>query len=59
MSDANIKPQVIQTDDVEATKVYISYNNVHQLCQEVSQKIKEFKPDLIIAIGMSNYALSF
>lgn len=32
-------------------KTYISYNNVHQLCQESADKIKEFRPDLIIAIG--------
>ncbi|KAI5957588.1 HPT1 [Candida theae] len=32
-------------------KMYISYNNVHQLCQESADKIKQFKPDLIIAIG--------
>ena len=32
-------------------KTYISYNNVHQLCQESAEKIKQFKPDLIIAIG--------
>jgi hypoxanthine phosphoribosyltransferase len=32
-------------------KMYISYNNVHQLCQESADKIKEFNPDLIIAIG--------
>ncbi|CAK9440311.1 uncharacterized protein LODBEIA_P44110 [Lodderomyces beijingensis] len=32
-------------------KTYISYNNVHQLCQESAEKIKSFKPDLIIAIG--------
>lgn len=31
--------------------MYISYNNIHQLCQETSEKIKAFKPDLIIAIG--------
>ncbi|KAG7662908.1 HPT1 [[Candida] subhashii] len=37
--------------DVEATKMYISYNNVHQLCQESADKIKAFAPDLIIAIG--------
>lgn len=37
--------------DVEASKMYISYNNVHQLCQESADKIKAFKPDLIIAIG--------
>ena len=37
--------------DGEASKMYISYNNVHQLCQESANKIKEFKPDLIIAIG--------
>lgn len=32
-------------------KMYISYNNIHQLCQETADKIKAFKPDLIIAIG--------
>lgn len=32
-------------------KQYISYNNVHQLCQITAKKIKNFKPDLIIAIG--------
>lgn len=37
--------------DVEASKMYITYNNIHQLCQETSSKIKAFKPDLIIAIG--------
>lgn len=31
--------------------MYISYNNIHQLCQETADKIKSFKPDLIIAIG--------
>lgn len=31
--------------------MYITYNNIHQLCQETSSRIKEFKPDLIIAIG--------
>ncbi|KAF5094508.1 hypothetical protein D0Z03_002068 [Geotrichum reessii] len=32
-------------------KLYISYNNVHKLCQEAAVKIKEFSPDLMIAIG--------
>lgn len=32
-------------------KMYISYNNIHQLCQEAADTIKEFNPDLIIAIG--------
>ena len=41
----------MDTADVEATKMYISYNNIHQLCQESAAKIKQFKPDLIIAIG--------
>ncbi|GEQ67105.1 hypothetical protein JCM33374_g768 [Metschnikowia sp. JCM 33374] len=41
----------MDTADVEASKMYISYNNIHQLCQETSEKIKAFKPDLIIAIG--------
>ena len=41
----------MDADDVEATKMYILYNNIHQLCQEAAPKIKQFKPDLIIAIG--------
>lgn len=32
-------------------KLYISYNNVHKLCQEAAVDIKKFKPDLMIAIG--------
>ncbi|ODQ64758.1 PRTase-like protein [Nadsonia fulvescens var. elongata DSM 6958] len=32
-------------------KIYISYNNIHKLCQEAAVVIKEFKPDLMIAIG--------
>ncbi|SMN19641.1 similar to Saccharomyces cerevisiae YDR399W HPT1 Dimeric hypoxanthine-guanine phosphoribosyltransferase [Maudiozyma saulgeensis] len=32
-------------------KQYISYNNVHQLCQLAAERIKTFKPDYIIAIG--------
>lgn len=32
-------------------KQYISYNNVHQLCQLTAERIKNFKPDYIIAIG--------
>ncbi|KAG0667906.1 hypoxanthine-guanine phosphoribosyltransferase [Maudiozyma exigua] len=32
-------------------KQYISYNNVHQLCQLTAERIKTFKPDYIIAIG--------
>ena len=43
--------EVIEDPDVEATKQYISYNNVHQLCQKSSIDIKKFKPDLMIAIG--------
>lgn len=37
--------------EIENSKMFITYNNIHQLCQETSTKIKEFKPDLIIAIG--------
>ncbi|CUM63656.1 uncharacterized protein PRCAT00001239001 [Priceomyces carsonii] len=39
------------SDDTENSKMYISYNNIHQLCQEAADKIKKFNPDLIIAIG--------
>lgn len=41
----------MDAEDIEATKMYITYNNIHQLCQESAEKIKQFKPDLIIAIG--------
>ena len=47
----NILESKMDAADVEASKMYISYNNIHQLCQETSEKIKAFKPDLIIAIG--------
>ncbi|KAK6464457.1 xanthine phosphoribosyltransferase 1 [Scheffersomyces coipomensis] len=39
------------TSSGEPEKMYISYNNIHQLCQEIAPKIKAFQPDLIIAIG--------
>ncbi|KAF5092799.1 hypothetical protein D0Z00_004403 [Geotrichum galactomycetum] len=32
-------------------KLFISYNNVHKLCQEAAVQIKKFSPDLMIAIG--------
>lgn len=32
-------------------KLFISYNNVHKLCQEAAVEIKKFSPDLMIAIG--------
>jgi hypoxanthine phosphoribosyltransferase len=35
-------------------KTYISYNNVHKLCQEAAEKIKEFKPNLMVAIGKTD-----
>lgn len=41
----------MDSKDVENSKIFITYNNIHQLCQETSSKIKKFKPDLIIAIG--------
>ncbi|CDK29197.1 unnamed protein product [Kuraishia capsulata CBS 1993] len=40
-----------ENDSVDEGKMYISYNNVHQLCQEAAEKIKPMKPDLIVAIG--------
>ncbi|KAK3381897.1 phosphoribosyltransferase-like protein [Podospora didyma] len=37
-------------------KVYVTYNDVHKLCQEAAPKIlEEFKPQLIIAIGGGGY----
>ncbi|ODV93773.1 hypothetical protein PACTADRAFT_35525 [Pachysolen tannophilus NRRL Y-2460] len=35
----------------EENKIYISYNHIHKMCQDIAPKIKEFKPDLMIAIG--------
>ncbi|KAK9458298.1 phosphoribosyltransferase-like protein [Dipodascopsis uninucleata] len=34
-----------------AEKIYISYNYVHKLCQRSAEEIKQFKPDLMVAIG--------
>ncbi|ODV83059.1 hypothetical protein CANARDRAFT_203930 [[Candida] arabinofermentans NRRL YB-2248] len=39
------------TPQVEGEKIFISYNHIHQLCQESAQKIKPLDIDLIIAIG--------
>ncbi|QDS75460.1 hypothetical protein FKW77_004209 [Venturia effusa] len=37
-------------------KVYVTYNEVHHLCQESAPKIlSEFKPNLMIAIGGGGY----
>lgn len=37
-------------------RLYITYNQVHKLCQGAGQKIlKEFKPHLMIAIGGGGY----
>jgi len=37
-------------------KVYVTYNQVHKLCQEAADKIlNEFKPNLMIAIGGGGY----
>lgn len=37
-------------------KLYVTYNDVHKLCQEVAPKIlEEFKPHLMIAIGGGGY----
>ncbi|KAI9820215.1 MAG: hypoxanthine-guanine phosphoribosyltransferase [Pycnora praestabilis] len=37
-------------------KVYVSYNQVHRLCQESAERIlNDFKPTLMIAIGGGGY----
>ncbi|EHK23351.1 uncharacterized protein TRIVIDRAFT_74134 [Trichoderma virens Gv29-8] len=37
-------------------KIYVTYNDVHKLCQEAATKILDaFKPQLIIAIGGGGY----
>lgn len=37
---------------IMSDKIYYSYNDIHNLCIEISDKIKEeFNPDLILAIG--------
>ncbi|EMC92934.1 hypothetical protein BAUCODRAFT_27247 [Baudoinia panamericana UAMH 10762] len=39
-----------------AEKVYVTYNQVHKLCQDAAPRIlSEFKPNLIIAIGGGGY----
>ncbi len=37
--------------DIEDSKVYISYNHVHQLIQEAAPRLKNFNPDLIICVA--------
>ncbi|EOD49902.1 putative xanthine phosphoribosyltransferase 1 protein [Neofusicoccum parvum] len=37
-------------------KIYVTYNEVHKLCQKSAEKIlNEFKPNLMIAIGGGGY----
>ncbi|AEO64420.1 81b6c023-9297-4225-83d5-ccc6df493212 [Thermothielavioides terrestris] len=37
-------------------KIYVTYNDVHKLCQEAAPRIlAEFKPQLLIAIGGGGY----
>lgn len=37
-------------------KVYVTYNQIHKLCQEAAPKIlNDFKPNLMIAIGGGGY----
>ncbi|KAI9894631.1 MAG: hypoxanthine-guanine phosphoribosyltransferase [Vezdaea aestivalis] len=39
-----------------STKVYVTYNQVHKLCQEAAPKIlDDFRPNLMIAIGGGGY----
>lgn len=47
------QPTLPTMSEVQAPtdKKYISYNNVHKLCQEAAETLKEFKIDLMIAIG--------
>merc|ERR1712232_693109 len=47
----------IQTKVVKMVeKYYVTYNEVHKLCQEAAPKIlDEFKPNLTIAIGGGGY----
>ncbi|ODQ59655.1 hypothetical protein WICANDRAFT_30869 [Wickerhamomyces anomalus NRRL Y-366-8] len=35
----------------EPEKLYFSYNHIHKLCKASADKIKDFKPDIIISIG--------
>lgn len=42
----------LQSIMAEVEKVYVSYDQIHTLCQVTGDRIlKEFRPDLIIAIG--------
>lgn len=37
-------------------KIYVTYNQIHQLCQESAERIlNDFKPNLMIAIGGGGY----
>lgn len=38
-------------DAIEASKMYISYNHVHQLIQESQAKLKQFNPDLLVCLA--------
>jgi hypoxanthine phosphoribosyltransferase len=41
----------MDADNVEASKMYISYNHIHQLIQESQTKLKEFNPDLLVCLA--------
>ncbi|KAK4133701.1 xanthine phosphoribosyltransferase-like protein [Trichocladium antarcticum] len=39
-----------------AVKIYVTYNDVHKMCQEVAPKIlADFQPNLMVAIGGGGY----
>lgn len=40
----------------EIQKIYVSYNNIHKLCQQAASNIRKLgRPDVIIAIGAGGY----
>ncbi|CEP20250.1 HPT1 [Cyberlindnera jadinii] len=41
----------MDSEDIEASKMYISYNHIHQLIQESQGKLKQFNPDLLVCLA--------
>ncbi|KAH3679603.1 hypothetical protein WICMUC_000835 [Wickerhamomyces mucosus] len=37
--------------EIEDSKVYISYNHIHQLIQESQPRLKKFNPDLLVCLA--------
>jgi len=52
----HITDRLLCTDSKMVNKVFVTYNQVHKLCQEAAPRILEdFQPQLMIAIGGGGY----